>query len=323
MRKRERLLLLCGLLLWLLPACTAANSEQQETVDALEQLIVTTATARAEEEISPAEELATAEADATEAAQTLEAEITEAAVTSTAASSAATATRDSLLSTAGAATAMAIINTPPGSPDVPVETPPAPVPTTDQAEQEAIAGELAAYGVDPASGQLAWMHPPVVLDVEGFQQFTLTNTVSLEPEVDFVLAADITWTTEFGAAGCGFVLRSNSFEIDSSQYLAYISRRDGGFAMFQTRFNGEFRDSETVDFPISGVDPAFQWPNESTNRLAIVAQADNFTFYVNGTRIGTAVPQTKLGEGLVAFIALNDSGRTICGFENGWLWRMN
>jgi hypothetical protein len=58
---------------------------------------------------------------------------------------------------------------------------------------------------------------------------------------------------------------------------------------------------------------------DSTNKLAIVGQGSHFAFFVNSFLIGEATDDI-LREGVVAFMARQESGRTTCTFENAWLW---
>jgi hypothetical protein len=295
-------------------ACGSFGSDgedRQATADALEQLVIETATASVGDEESPEDILETAQAAATEAVATIEARGTEAA--DAVATARAAPTLSPVLPPGG--------ELPPGTPGGPGgETPVFPA-GTPSAELAAILQELALYGVDPAGGTFGGLHPPETIRLEGFQEFGITQGFGETPVRDFVTAVDVTWNTEFGASGCGFVLRSDSVEFEeSSQYLAVALREEGGNVFFQTRLVGETPASELVEFDVETIDPAFQWVNNGTNRLAVVAQGETFSIYSNGTLVGTVTPLTALSEGLVTFLAVNDSGRTTCMFENGWLW---
>ena len=54
-----------------------------------------------------------------------------------------------------------------------------------------ILAELPKYGVDPNAGQVAWIHPPVSLEVEGFMNFDYVNYFISTLAQDFVISADI------------------------------------------------------------------------------------------------------------------------------------
>ena len=181
--------------------------------------------------------------------------------------------------------------------------------------------ELATYGVDPNQGRLAWIHPPVTIETEGFLQYNYANQNIATVAQDFVLAGDITWNTRFGTTGCGFVLRSDGDEEENfDQYLAIATRGASGHVGFIIMQDGEVKTNEITDIYANGIDPLFEWQNDTTNRLAVVARGNTFTIYTNGTRIGEVTPSVAYERGFVAFVALNESGDTTCHYEDTWLW---
>jgi hypothetical protein len=106
----------------------------------------------------------------------------------------------------------------------------------DQAATLSAAGpilaELPKYGVDPQAGRLAWVHPPVSLEVEGFMNFDYVNYFIATLAADFVASADITWDAIGSESSCGFVLRSDGNEEAMDTYLATISRVASGHFLF-------------------------------------------------------------------------------------------
>jgi len=327
------LISLCLLALSLACNLSAGSSDQSEaTVQALQESVAKTSTAQAGESSESSDELATAQAEATARSQ-------EILATQTAGAS----TRDeSQLATATIA---------------------APV-----------LAELPFYGVDPEQGRLAWIHPPVKIEVEGYRQFGHANDFIHIVARDFVMAADITWDTQYGTSGCGFMFRSDGDQKFPNQYMVAASRIGQGHVIFSALADGEL--ANVHDFYANTLDPAFEWQNGTTNRLAIVARGNLIEIYTNQTKIGevdTAVPppppvlpkapqkpldqsdtnamknyQALLKEhkdlvdqvqsnyqialanyktreaifeqGFVAMLALSESGRTICQFDDAWLW---
>lgn len=191
------------------------------------------------------------------------------------------------------------------------------------AAEQPIRNELAAYGLDPNVGQLGWIHPPELLDVEGYMGYTYTNRFLLTVARDFVMAADITWNTQFGTTGCGFVLRSDGNEEALNQYIVIGTRGAQGHVGFVTMIDGEVDVDQSQDIYANGIDPLFEWENDTTNRLVVVGQGGTFTIFTNGTQIGQITPQTVYEDGFVAFVALNESGYTRCQYDNAWLWLLN
>ncbi|HSF81489.1 MAG TPA: hypothetical protein VLA49_09665 [Anaerolineales bacterium] len=311
---------------------SGSDDQSEATLQALQDSVAKTSTAAAGESSSSSNDLATAQAEAT--ARSLEIVATQTAGAST---------RDeSQLATATIA---------------------APV-----------VAELPLYGGDPEKGRLAWMHPPVTVEIEGYRQFGHANDFMHIIARDFILAADITWDTQYGASGCGFMFRSDGDQKFPNQYMVVASRIGQGHVIFSALADGEL--ANVHDFYANTLDPAFEWQNGTTNRLAVVARGNLVQIYTNGTKIGeldTTVPppppvlpkppqkpldQSDLNamskyqallkehtdlvnqvqsnyqialsnyktreavfeQGFVAMLALSESGRTSCQFDNAWLW---
>src|SRR5690606_3695129 len=179
--------------------------------------------------------------------------------------------------------------------------------------------ELLSLGVDPAQGSLGWVHPPVEISVEGYLQYDW-DIGRVGVVDDCVVAADITWNTQFGCTGCGFVLRSDGNEENITQYLVIATRGGSGRVLFGTQIEGNLIRDESVDIYANGIDPLFEWQNDTTNRIAVVGRGPVFSIFSNGTHLGDITTNGEITRGLVAFVALNESGTTFCRFENAYLW---
>lgn len=181
--------------------------------------------------------------------------------------------------------------------------------------------ELPVYGVDPNVGRMAWIHPPVLLQATGYMTHEYANTRAATVAQDFVLASDITWNTQFGTTGCGFVLRSDGDqEGDYDQYIALITRASSGEMLFTIMQDGEVKDDEITNLNVTRLDPNFQWQNDTTNRFAVVARGNTFSFFTNGAYLGDVTPSLAFERGFVFFVGLNESGTTTCQFDNSFLW---
>lgn len=212
----------------------------------------------------------------------------------------------------------------PTAPPEPAATPePNPTDIAATAESVAIEPELRALGIDPAEGKLAWMHPPITLEVTDFEETTFGNQRIFTVASDFVLAADVTWNSGFAESGCGFVARSDGDEENPSQYIIGLTRGAQGHVLFAEQIEGEVDLDHATDIYANGIDPAFEWQNDTTNRMAIVGRGQDFTLYSNGTRLGTVTAVSGFEEGFVAFIAVNRSGGIRCEYNNAYLWRFN
>lgn len=147
--------------------------------------------------------------------------------------------------------------------------------------------DLPTYGVDPNHGSLAWVHPPITIDITGYLASDFENQFLGTVARDFVASTDITWNTTTGLSGCGFVFRSDGNKEAANQYLGLITRGGNGRAVFQAMVDGQTKN--TVDMYAYGSDPNFQWRNGTTNRLTLVVRGNTFNFYTNGTHVGEVV----------------------------------
>jgi len=225
------------------------------------------------------------------------------------------------------------------------------------------AAELPKYGVDPSQGRPGWIHPPVTLEIDGYLQYDYLNQFVATVARDFVISSDITWNTQYGTSGCGFVLRSNGNKLALDQYMAVVTRGSSGHVLFSTMSDGDIVSGR--DMYAYGKDPNFNWGNNVTNRLTVVGRGLNFSIYSNDTLIGEVDPTAPLtlpgippapkvpgiggvvdpnavatqitadyqarqreaanaekafDRGFVALLVLSESGRSLCTFNNTWLW---
>ena len=183
--------------------------------------------------------------------------------------------------------------------------------------------EVASYGVDPGAGRLAWEHPPLSLEVTDFEDAASKNQFILTPARDFILVSDITWNSRFAESGCGYVVRSDGDEENANQYFVGLTRGAEGHVLFGEQVNGDVAMDQVFDIYANGIDPLFEWQNDTTNRLAIVGRGQQFDIYSNGTRLGRIIAEAGFEEGFVSFVAVNRSGGIKCDFNNAWLWKMN
>src|SRR6266498_2520397 len=147
-----------------------------------------------------------------------------------------------------------------------------------------VVAELPRYNVDPGSGYVAWLHKPAVIDLNGFGQTGFANDYPQITAKDFVMAADITWNTKNSLSGCGFMFRSNGDTKKPSQYMVLMTRFATGHMGWLALMNGQMSNFREY-FP-KDQDKSFNWFNDSTNRLAVVARGNLIDIYTNGTLIG-------------------------------------
>ena len=144
--------------------------------------------------------------------------------------------------------------------------------------------ELPRYGIDPSQGQVAWVHKPVTIDLNGYQQSGYANDYQQISAKNFVMAADITWFTFNSLSACGFMFRSDGNRNKPSQYMVIITRYATGYLAFTATVNGEMSNMRTI-YPYDQ-DKSFTWQNNATNRLAIVVRDALIDVYTNGVLVG-------------------------------------
>jgi hypothetical protein len=155
-----------------------------------------------------------------------------------------------------------------------------------------VRAELPFYGVDPQEGRPGWLHPPVRMELDGFHQYEYENEFLEVVAADFVVSADVTWDTQYGGAGCGFVLRSDGQREALDQYLVILTRAANGHVVFGVMAEGELVNGR--DLYAYGHDPQFDFQNGASNQLTVVGRADQFEIYTNGVLIGTVDPTEPL-----------------------------
>jgi hypothetical protein len=246
-----------------------------------------------------------------------------------------------------------------------------------QAVLSPILGELPLYGVDPQQGHLGWIQPPLRLEIDQYRGSKFDNKFPTVIAKDFVLSSDITWDTEYGGSGCGYVFRADGNQAKPNQYMVVATRLANGHVFFAVMAQGELIVGK--DFYANGLDPKFNASNGATNHLTVVGRGTTFSIYSNGTKLGDADPnaplpalklpdpparpfnnpdpnalaayQRALAEynqqvrqlkaeysrrlklwkeadkdfesGFTSLGVVADSGRTICEFNNAWLWLMD
>lgn len=331
-----RLILILALMILLLLACNLPNqaSEPVVTEDMLAQSIANTQTAAAVDANS-SNDLATAQAAATQTSQNIQ---------STQAVAASTKDIDQKATTTAEAPVRAA---------------------------------LPFYNIDPDQGSVGWVHPPAKIELSGKNQYGYANDFMQTIVEDFAISADVTWDTQYGASGCGFMFRSDGDQNNPNQYMLIASRLGNGHVIFSALADGEM--ANVHDYYPRDADKSFNAQNGSTNRITVVGRGNIFEIYTNGVKIGevdtTQPPSTpklppkptkpadqsntsemdkyqkQLAEyqdmvsqvntnygialnnykktnavfdkGFVAMIGVSESGRTVCQFDNAWLWLIN
>jgi hypothetical protein len=169
-------------------------------------------------------------------------------------------------------------------------------------------------------GYLAWEYKePIAINLNGPEQ-SLQGIDDKLIGSNFVLKSDVTWNAT-GIILCGAIFRSEPDLAVGKQYQFIFLRLSGlpAWAIDVYEF-GQFKNSPTKT-KFSG---ALLQGNGATNKFVLVAQEEQFTLYINGVRQGRFFDYSKQRtEGLFAFVALQDSGKGSCEFENSWIWSLD
>jgi hypothetical protein len=174
--------------------------------------------------------------------------------------------------------------------EVAIATQTAEIVATQQIQEatSAVAGpvlaELPGYELDPAKGQLGWVHDPLDLKLSGYHEFKYGNDHMNVTAADFALASDINMDTQYGGSGCGFMFRSNGNKNNPDQYMVLATRFASGHVVFLALKDGELANFH--DFYPRTEDHSFSAESGATNRLAVVARGNIIEIYTNGVKIG-------------------------------------
>ncbi len=177
---------------------------------------------------------------------------------------------------------------------------------------------LAKSGIAYQGGSLLWAQDkPIYVDVRapGGVFYALKNVIVS----DFIIKSDITWETT-GLVFCGIIFRSEPNFKQGKQYQ-FLYMRFSGLPAWAIEFDqfGEFKNSIT-DIKFS---KSINLDNGAANQVILVAQENEFTVFINGVRQGRFFDYSKqVGEGGVAFLAAEDSGKSTCTFENTFIWAL-
>lgn len=213
---------------------------------------------------------------------------------------------------------------PPAPTEAPTATPDLTATAAAEATQAAAAAlakiqpDLEAYGLLPQDGHLAW---------QGDETVTLTantylgwNAQFIEPGLEFknfIFQTEVTWESSGGLAGCGFVFRAEPDLQSGAQYRFNIIRLSGVPAWFVLRFTHGMVDAYLGNR--LQTDPAINQGQGDTNKIAVLAKDNAFTFFANGKRLGTLL-DGRYAQGNLAYLVNQESGETKCAFNNAWAW---
>ncbi len=176
---------------------------------------------------------------------------------------------------------------------------------------------LPLYGVNALDGDVAWLHKPVTISLNGYQQTGYANDYPQITAKDFVLSADITWNTQLGLSGCGFMFRSDGNSKTPNQLMVLMTRSAEGSLVFSAMADGNVTNMQNY-YPWTK-DKSFNWQNDSTNRLVIVARGNLIDLYTNGVKIAevdtTKPPPSTYNKPVIPTLPANPSLQQLQAYQ--------
>lgn len=182
---------------------------------------------------------------------------------------------------------------------------------------------LAESDIPYKDGQLVWkQNQPVSisLDQTGFSYFQEVDSKTNPVASNFIVKADVKWETT-GIIFCGLSFRTDEDDLKEGKQYQFWYMRLSGAPAWTIAFNDQGRYKNS--FTGTKYSKALNLENGSTNQIAIVAQDEEFTVFINGTRQGKYYDNSKQAqEGTFTFMAYEDSGKSTCTFSNSWVWAL-
>lgn len=144
--------------------------------------------------------------------------------------------------------------------------------------------ELPVYNASPSYGHVGAIYEPISLTADGYHASQSSNKEGDPVIKDFLLAADITWDSEYGNAGCGFTFRSDNNQNAPDEYRVVLSRISGGRIDFYALAKGKIANTRV--FYAIPYDPSFKWESGTTNRLTLGVKDNNVYIFSNTIWVG-------------------------------------
>jgi hypothetical protein len=185
-------------------------------------------------------------------------------------------------------------------------------------ELDVLVGSNAGFSYD--DGYLAWKQTePVTLSMTGPQKdLGVVQAVDESLEAaNFIFKSNVTWNATGGLV-CGLAYRAEQDLNKGKQYQFYFHRLSGlPIYAIDVYDLGRFKNTITDTRFADGIDDQ----NEASNEFIVVARDERFTVYINGQHQGDFYDSSKQRvDGLLAFVAWQESGRGSCTFEDSWAW---
>ncbi len=183
---------------------------------------------------------------------------------------------------------------------------------------------LSDIGMLPQSGKIIWaQETPIILSIDSGNNLIMEkigDDISLN---NFILKADINWTSDMGFSGCGLLFRSTGDEELKlqDQYRFYTIRMEGlplwdielyRDNIWATTLGGRARSNKAIE-----------QENGWTNTYILKAEKDLFVAYANYARLSQLQSTALTGPGRFGVFAFQESGSTTCILTDAWIWSLD
>lgn len=175
-------------------------------------------------------------------------------------------------------------------------------------------------GVPYQDGYLAWQQTEsVTINMTG-PQIDAGILQAIGENINaknFIFKSKVTWNAT-GVLICGLTFRADPDLSKGKQYQFYFYRLSGIPAYLIDVYEyGRFKNTISGEKYSEGIDSN----NDAANEFVLTAQGEQFTVSINGKQQGQFYDSSKQREdGILAFLAWQDSGKGNCTFEDSWLW---
>ncbi len=178
--------------------------------------------------------------------------------------------------------------------------------------------DLKKLGFSTDKGKLGFVsEEPMDLVASSYGEENI-HEVSPDNFTDFILKTDIEWNSTNGFSGCAISFRAAADYDQGGLYWFPLMRLQAAPG-YDIEFHQYKQWKATLTNNRTQFSRAIKDGNGDVNTVILVVQGDKFTPYVNGEKLVSGI-NGKLTEGLVAFSAWQNSGKTECIFSNTWMW---
>jgi hypothetical protein len=183
--------------------------------------------------------------------------------------------------------------------------------------------DLDAYELKLDTGHLVYTDSePFTIEATEYGQGNFYSIDEVDSLRDFFFQTDVTWDSTSGLAGCGIMFRMSQ-DISAGKAYAFMMMRLQNAPAWWINYyvNGRAEYKVTIDGRPQFSD-VINDGKMSLNRIALLAQGEELTTFINGKRFRTVTNNKQL-EGYLAYFITQESGTTQCQFTDTFIWSLD